>query len=304
MLVIGSVAMEHFGLTDREPVDTDVICTYEEYEKLIKDFKADIIAHYPISGNKFVIKCSDTITEVEIAWPGSVAEELLIIVEKHKLSEHWDYNEYIAYPEVQLALKMSHRYLRNNRHFNKTMEDIWTLREKGYVIPDCLQEWLKRREEETYNYSHPKLKQDKDNFFDTEGVTYKYDHDTLHLAVAIGDRPAYMEFKPEDEEVWCSKEMWDKCSEQTKLNAVLEEAYVLALERWLIPNNFQVSLFDGFYIALEKICTSITSGWFREWAWENHCLICKLFKEQNTLSDNYSIRFNEGLANRTVKEAK
>jgi hypothetical protein len=301
MLIIGSVAMKHFGLTDRKPIDTDVICTYEEYEQLIKDFKPNIIAHYPISGNKFVIKCLDTITEVEIAWPGSVAEELLTIVEKHKLHKHLDYNEYIATPEVQLALKMSHRYLRNNPHFNKTMDDIWALRGNNYVVPECLQEWLKKREKETYDYSLPNLKQSKNNFFNAEDGFYKFDHDSLHLAVAIGDRPAYMEFKLDEEEVWCSEELWNMCSEETKLNAGFEEAMVLNLERWLVPNDFKVEPKQGFDIALEKICTSITSGFFREYCWEHYYEIEKMYEDYANLCFQ---GFYQGLKNGTIREAK
>lgn len=292
MLVVGSVAMQYHELTERSPMDMDIIGSYEEYEQYVKVIHENhkISANYPLSEKKIVIKFEGGIVEWEVAWPGSVAEELISIV-----------GHGVASPETLLTLKLSHRYLKNNPHFLKTMKDIHTLIDAGYEVPKELKEWLVKREKETYNYKHPSLKRNKGEFFDGDGVDYKYDHDTLHLAVARGEKPAYQYFKDPDKEVWCSKELWDECDEQIKLNAVLEEAYVLALERFMVPNDFQVSWGDGFKIALEKICTSITSGWFREYAWENYYRILGIFIDTNSLSDNYCIHFSNALAKGVVK---
>lgn len=305
MLIIGSEAMRFYGLTNRQPKDMDVICTYEEYEKLISWCGGpngdNVIAHYPLSSKKFVIKhkTGRGIIECEIAWPGSVAEELLQIVKENNLAHRYG-DVWIAFPEVQLTLKESHKYLKNNPHFLKTMKDIRYLRRR-YEVPECLKEWLVKREAETYDYAHPKLKQNKENFFDTKGVVYKYDHDSIHVAVATGDRPAYLEFKPEDEEVWCSKEMWDQCSEETKLAAVYEESCVLALERCLVPNEFSKATPDiAFRMALEKVCTSITSGWFREYAWENYFKVLAIHDRDHGA---YVDKFLSGLEKGIIKEA-
>jgi hypothetical protein len=50
----------------------------------------------------------------------------------------------------------------------------------------------------------------------------------------------------------------------------MEETYVLALERSLIPFPGKMQPRDAFKLALQKVCTSITSGWFREYAWNNY----------------------------------
>ena len=61
---------------------------------------------------------------------------------------------------------------------------------------------------------------------------------------------------------------------QVQMNCVLEEAMVLALERSIIPRDklfaaTQTELDEAMDISLRKICTRITSGYFREFAWRN-----------------------------------
>jgi hypothetical protein len=66
------------------------------------------------------------------------------------------------------------------------------------------------------------------------------------------------------------RDKWDNLDYETKLNSVIEEATVLALERSQIPFRGKVDPHRSFLIALEKVCTSISSGWWREFAWENY----------------------------------
>ena len=42
-------------------------------------------------------------------------------------------------------------------------------------------------------------------------------------------------------------------------------------------------------IALEKVCTSITSGWFREFAWENFDVVTNLY------NDDYITKFTNAM---------
>jgi hypothetical protein len=127
------------------------------------------------------------------------------------------------------------------------------------------------------------------------GVWQKWDHDSVHLAVKHLDKPAYEYFKPEDSEVMVSKEMWDVLPETIKLYAVLEEAYVLALERSLIPFPNRKTPKEAFDMALMKVCTSITSGWFREFSWESYDKVQALY------NDNYVDKFQYGVDNEIVK---
>jgi hypothetical protein len=143
---------------------------------------------------------------------------------------------------------------------------------------------------DTYTYSRPNLNQGKSTFFNSEEINYLYDHDSLHLTVAQGLSPAYKFFMVDNHEVLSSKAKFEQCSATVKLNAVLEEAYVLALERSQIPHPGVLTPRESFLMALEKVCTSITSGWFREFAWENYDTVLSLY------SENYVDKFRAGLA--------
>jgi hypothetical protein len=253
--------------------DFDYICKAGEFNHRLKSYYEgyEVIAgSHPIRKSYILKKPNFPIIEVEIAYEGSVAYKLLEILSEHTISNL----------DLSYTLKMSHRYLRNSPHFLKTMTDIHVMRKAGAVIPIELIDWLKLREDETYYYKHPNLNQDKGNFFDTPNVTYVYDHDSIHKVVAIGEVPAYTKFLVG--EVRTSKKKFDKLPLTDKLNAVLEEAMVLAVERSLIYEHRKgVVTLDKEYsvweYSLQKVCTSITSGWFREFAWEHYQMCIKLY---------------------------
>ncbi len=186
-------------------------------------------------------------------------------------------------------LKKSHRYLKNSPHFYKTMADIRHLRLA--MGPDWEErfgfnfnsDFMALREKETYWYKHPNLNQKKDTFFSGDGVEYIYDHDDIHKAVAHLAKPAYEYYKIPGEEVKCSKELFHNQLPEVRIFGVMEEAYTLALERSQIPikhGKFENSTWtphQSFKFALMKVCTSITSGWFREFAWENHDTVLAMY---------------------------
>lgn len=87
-----------------------------------------------------------------------------------------------------------------------------------------------------------------------------------------------------------SKELFFAASERVRLCGVYEETCVLALERSQIPYDFKPDARWSFEMALMKVCTSITSGWFREYAWENYDKVLDLYDEMG--ENNYIERFN------------
>ena len=75
--------------------------------------------------------------------------------------------------------------------------------------------------------------------------------------------------------IWCSRKKWREMSEEKRLHCVIEEAAILALERSIIPALYlEGESFLGaewaYKMALFKICTTITSGWFRDYAIERY----------------------------------
>lgn len=288
MLLIGSCALEDNGLyVNRRIRDCDYICTIDEFRTWYKQHRRQVKHTTVMSEKKYVAFMNDsTINEFEIAWPGSAGMDLL---------EHFDAigTLRVATPPTVLALKLSHRYLKDSPHFIKTMNDILFLRDKGVQLNSWLACWLEKRERETYTYKHPNLKQSKQNFF-TDNVKYVFDHDSIHRAVATYDKPAYMYFKAPGEDVMCSKHLFFELPEHIRLAAVMEEAYVLAIERSIVPHPGALTPDEAFEKALMKICTSITSGWFREYAWEHY------YEAIQQYDRNYVRRFHKGLDNGIV----
>lgn len=276
MLLIGSNPLKKLGVTSRIPKDFDWIATQSEYEQYINDHSSSIVK---IDEKKygFVVHLNNhKPVEFEIAEKRPSALLLL------KLYEHKCVDLDLLY-----TLKMSHRYLKDSPHFLKTRSDILAMRKAGAKIPNELREFYKIRQDETYWYKHPKLNQSKTDFFSDK--FYVYDHDTLHLAVMIGAKPAYDNFKFDAADVLCSKEKFLASPEEIKLASVYEESCVLALERHQIPNDFRPDRTKSFSIALQKVCTSITSGWWREYAWENYDRVLALY---HSVKPNYIERFH------------
>jgi hypothetical protein len=295
VIVIGSQAIKFHVPEWREPLDTDLVGTYEEAEQYRKTHKPKVC--YPIdSGNSIFMRGSDGhITEIEVAWEGSRAEKLVEFVE----NDHgtvWDsYLGGVLVPslDVLYMLKMSHRYKKDSPHFKKTLDDILELRKLGAKIRPEHQEFYEQRMKDTYTNVLPKLNQSKEGFFDNDSSIYTLDHDSIHEAIKNLEKPAYEYFK--DGAVWCSKDLWDACDESVKLFAAYEEIGVLSIERSIhpFPNVDKRWAFD---MAHMKLATSISSGWFREYVWENY------YKIQSMYSEEYLYKFYDALNNGRIKK--
>lgn len=280
--------------------DMDFICTKEAFDRVITDSTLRNIREIIPNKKGIALKGSgfmEFIMEFEFVDGNPVSEQLLTELVKNSVLTTSRYGENIpvACLDDLYMLKESHKYLRNSPHFLKTMRDIHEFRNHGCFIRN--EELFKAREKDTYNYSHPNLKQSKDNFF-TDEVDYKYDHDSIHEAMAHLTVPAYTLYAVDGEEVLSSKEKFFQRPELGRLLGVLEEAYVLALERSVIP--FDSDPDQAFKMALMKICTSITSGWFREYAWENYDKVIELYEDDW----DYVARFKTKLAAGIVKPFK
>jgi hypothetical protein len=296
MILIGSCALQqHVKLPDgRKISDQDYVGTYEEAMELRKQINATVC--FPINGGKSIyMRGKDgSIVEVEIAWPDSMAERLVKFVESQEDNLTSYIDVIIPSLDVLYLLKLSHRYKKDSPHWLKTLRDIQFMRKLGAKIRPEHEEFLKQREKETYDNILPKLSQSKNGFFKDD--IYTWDHDTIHQAVAIGSRPAYLEFKPADSEVMVSKKMWDECSDQIKLNAAYEEICVLCIERALVPfPDKWPNPKKAFDLAHMKLGSSISGGWFREFVYERYDDIQAMY------SDEFVTKFEQGLATGVVK---
>lgn len=298
MLLIGSAAMKHHGLADfqRELKDYDFICYKNELLQLVSSLsEVHKLVSLQFSTNKghcavkFLVDGKIKVVEATLIDEdfGETYQSDLYI------HDHWmnsgghnvdimgvEVLTRVIIPAFALLMKLSHRYKKDSVHFHKTRKDIASLRKLDYqefnyfVKSPEFQSALAFREKLTYTNQLPKLNVDKEKFF-TDSVAYKYDHDTIHKAVKHLDKPAYQYYMKDGEQVMCSKDKFFEVPEIVRLYGVLEESYVLALERAVIPHG--TSPERAFDIALEKVCTSITGGWFREYAWEHYDEVYAMF---------------------------
>lgn len=276
MIIVGSTAINlNIHKTYREPKDTDYLCTLKEWQKMCDLYQSSAKVIEFIGNKGHIQKDNGFHLEFEITSGKDSTADLIKYCSKTKSKA--DIAD-VAPLEVLLLLKMSHRYKKNSPHFFKTMQDIHALRKLGAKIPPELEPVLKKREKETYTYAHPKLNVSKDTFF-TDEVGYIYDHDSIHEAIALLGKPAYTNYIVEGAEVLTSKEKFFAQEEVTKLLGVYEETCVLALERSQVPFNFTIEPEKSFVFALQKVCTSITSGWFREYAWENFYTVMRMYEK-------------------------
>lgn len=168
-----------------------------------------------------------------------------------------------------MLIKRSHLF--RTVGFPKHIRHYHELKSKlSEFIDDEYNSLLKRRIKLTkskFGDRTPSLKKSKSEFFD-DYVKKVYDHDEIHLATCYYDRPIYERIKPDTDSVWCAKDMWESLPYKDKVRCVREEGYAIAIERFLIWKRGYPERF-AFNEAVSKICTTLTSGWFRDFAIEN-----------------------------------
>lgn len=91
---------------------------------------------------------------------------------------------------------------------------------------------------EAFPQGNPNLMQSKDAFFD-DAVKKKYDHDHLHELVAYYDKPLYTKLLRDPALAWCERELWDALPHEDKIKCIAEEAHVIAIERFMVPNSWK-----------------------------------------------------------------
>jgi hypothetical protein len=270
MILYGSRAANLIDskVINRTSLDFDFCCTMEEYHDWFdkNSHKINITKNYEF-GNKMIIE-GDTNVEFEIIKPNTSSELLHDLVSKDSDTIHTSMGM-IPSMDMLFTLKTSHRYLKNSPHFWKTLFDYHRMKASGAKIREEYQEFLKVREKETYNYLHPKLNVNKDDFFKDDNITYLYDHDSIHEACKLQDKPAYTYYLKDGSEVMCSMDKFFACDRSIQLAGVIEEAAVLAIERSLLPHFNIMSVSQAWHFAFSKVCSSITSGKFREYSYCN-----------------------------------
>lgn len=139
---------------------------------------------------------------------------------------------------------------------------------------------------------NPNLMQSKEDFFD-DAVTKKYDHDFLHELFAYHDKPLYTRLLRDPNLAWCEESKWNELGYTDKVRCVAEEVQVIATERFLIPKNWDYPVKLAYYNALKKVCTTLCSGWFRDFAIDNFIEIMQIFESIRFMNVKEILERNE-----------
>lgn len=277
MLIVGSSALNfHFPELQRQVKDIDVIGYQDDIDFLIKTLSPEKVRHTEnlttLIGIKYKSKIFHTDNvEVLNATNSESLKQYLSLENKQEIS--------FASPQILLSLKKSHIHfpIKFHKHIKDYNFLIDTLKEdKLHTITKIN---FKETELRYGKLKTPSLKKSTRKFFDqSEGyVTYFYVHDDIHKVMSHYDRPIYEDMQTNSESAWCQKEIWNNFSFEKKAKCVLEEAYVIALERKIIPmlNGVGdiISSKKAFEWSMMRICTNLCSGWFRQFATDNYLKI-------------------------------
>jgi len=304
MQVIGSRLYPYFY---RKSEDTDVIGTKAEFFNVVKACKniRDISIKEDSAYVKFINSTGLSIIDWQFTDTGSPMSlnnaKLHDWMQKNYFSagfsETTNQVVFLANNLLRIrlynALKNTHKYsfhkFEQNRKDIIWINDIIKRFDIAEEIDDELTQIIAERTSITYKKTPRLQNMQKENFF-TNNVKYTYDHDTIHVAVKMLDRPAYTYYMQDGAEVNCDKTKFYEQPEIVRLYGVLEESYVLALERSVIP--FKSDPDKAFKMALQKVCTSITGGWFREYAWQNYDKVLELYHKSYV--DKFNIALSKG----------
>ena len=304
MQVIGSKLYPYFY---RKSEDTDVIGTKAEFFNVVKACKniKDINIKEDSAYVKFITNDELSIIDWQFTDTGSPMSannaKLHDWMQRNSFSAQFSETTnqvvFVANSLIRIglynALKNTHKYsfhkFEQNRKDIIWLEDIFNRLGIPVEIDNELTQIIAERTAITYKKTPRLQNMKKENFF-TNNVKYVYDHDTIHAAVKLLDRPAYTYYMQDGAEVNCDKIKFYEQLEIVRLYGVLEESYVLALERSVIP--FKSDPDKAFKMALQKVCTSITGGWFREYAWQNYDKVLELYHKSYV--DKFNVALSKG----------
>jgi hypothetical protein len=162
----------------------------------------------------------------------------------------------VATPDELYTMKISHGYWDINGTWDKHAADIVFLQRKGAKFIPELHDILLPIWKERYPKNPISLNKPAGEFF-TDHVHYIYVHDTVHESVAYHERPWYESYLKEGSDVMVDNGKFWALPLEGQLEAFREEAYVIALERILIPAGYKGSQVSAYRWALRRMAISL-----------------------------------------------
>ena len=265
--------------------DYDVIMSWDEFVDWSNEYTKNMFSLVPTKENKYkaVIFSEDInqrkVYEIEIAFEGTSAKWLLdnksFVCDGLTVGFMGEWMSTMNLPYLMFT-KRSH--LIYPVHFEKNIEDYHLIKSmlgKDFKADERMHEYLALRSQEAknrYKQRTPKLNVTTEDFFSSKlNVPHYFVHDDIHEVMAHNDEPVYKKMQPDPTMAWCALDMFFALPYEMQVQAVQEEAYVIALERYIVPQYGEnhTNHFEMYKNALKRICTTLCSGWFREFAIEN-----------------------------------
>lgn len=282
MILVGSKALKHWISTSRPGADFDIIATRAEFDKLVEINSARTTHQKSnFDGMKHHLRVDGKPLEIELAMPGG-SNVMLMELNTGPTISLFGCDMQIGDPAVLLAVKRSHLNLPIN--WWKHILDYHKLKALNPIMTDAHNKaWKLRRVESETRWGKmpkPNLMVSNDEFFgkSQKVVNRTFVHDDLHFSTCFYSRPLYERLKTDQSLAWCDRKLFEALSHEDQIKCVQEEAFSIALERKVIPamnegREFSAEL--SFRHAVERIGTTLTSGWFREFTQENALEILK-----------------------------
>lgn len=178
----------------------------------------------------------------------------------------------VGIPPIEYLYAIKRSHMHRPISFSKHIIHLHKLKKiVTFPLSSPCQSFLKERTRLTklkWPDRTPSLNKSNDEFFD-DYVKKEYVHDHIHVIVALNDTPIYERMKKDFTQAKCEKDMWAQLSHLEKIQCVQEEAMTISLERFIIPKKYNFNERMGFFKAMEKICTTLTGSWFRDFAIDN-----------------------------------
>lgn len=173
-------------------------------------------------------------------------------------------------PNYLYTIKVSHAAW--DIFWDKTMHDIMFMKSKGCKLDKALYYLLYAEWEVVHRQKRINLNVKNEEFF-TKTVTRKFGHDWLHNYLAFGSEPMHNQIRPDPSKAYCSEKLWTQLSPEDKLKTAMEEIYVIATERYVVPLKMPPRI--AKIKATKNLITSMTKGWFNLFLIENFDEIIK-----------------------------
>lgn len=291
MIIIGSRAFLAPNNENQEEdalrllkADYDVIMSWEDFTSWHQTYHTSIVLMYPTDKNKYKVKVQkngqDTKQyEIEIAAQGTSAHFLLTNENEATTGVIKGYFGEVYRTLSPMYLKLTKKsHIIYPIHFEKTMNDYNRLKAltDGIQEDEIMKEYFTLRSNEAKErnkQSVPKLNITNEEFFSSKlAVEQYFVHDDIHEMVKHHDIPVYEMMKRDYSLAKCEEDMFHQLPFDYRIQAVQEEAYTIALERYIVPQAYDFS--NDYYIcykrAVMRICTNLCSGWFRAFAIEHY----------------------------------